>query len=136
MKEYLSLPEKQDETREAPENSEYKANSAEENTNPDDSVLGTEENGHGAIECSKDETKLEKDCTSQSSSTVVRQFKNIVAIVDPPRVGLHPTVSDYLRAFLCICSLISYLSWPPSNCTHTHTLFLSPSNLLHLHTNC
>lgn len=94
MKEYLSLPEKQDENREAPENSESKANSAEENMNPVDCVLGNEENGHGATECPKDETKLEKNGTSQSSSTAVRQFRNIVAIVDPPRVGLHPTVSD------------------------------------------
>lgn len=110
MKEYLSLPEKKDENRETSENNESEANAAEENINSVDSMPGTEnssvlnhENGHGASECSKDEAKLEKDCTSLSSSIPVRQFKNVVAIVDPPRVGLHPTVSD-LQAFLCICS--------------------------------
>ena len=111
MKEYLSLPEKQDENRDTSENNESEANSAEENINSVDGVVGAEnssvvvnhENGHAVSGCSKDEAKLEKDSTSQSSSNPMRQFKNVVAIVDPPRVGLHPTVSD-LQAFLCICS--------------------------------
>lgn len=100
MKEYLSLPEKQDENRETSENNESGVDSAEENMNSVDAVVVAEnssvvnhENGHAVSGCSKDEAKLEKDSTSQSSINPMRQFKNVVAIVDPPRVGLHPTVS-------------------------------------------
>lgn len=111
MKEYLSLPKQQDENSDTSQNKESEANSAEENINSADCVLGTEdsssvdhEDGCSAIKCSKDETKLEKHCASESSSTPVQQFKNVVAIVDPPRVGLHPTVSD-VEAFLSFYAL-------------------------------
>ena len=39
--------------------------------------------------------------TSESGSTSVQQFKNVVAIVDPPRVGLHPVVSYMLDTYSC-----------------------------------
>ena len=35
------------------------------------------------------------------------QFKNVVAIVDPPRAGLHPTVSDTLCRILIVGRYIS-----------------------------
>lgn len=112
MKEYLSLPERQDENTETSENNEPEANSAEEN-----SPTVNHENGNGVNESSKDETKLEKDSASKSSSIRFRQFKNVVAIVDPPRVGLHPTVSDpnenLLHAYYE--SLLFFVSTPVEN---------------------
>lgn len=41
------------------------------------------------------QSQLQKDCTSEGNSSV-QPFKNVVAIVDPPRGGLHPTVSNTL----------------------------------------
>lgn len=44
-------------------------------------------------------SKTCQDCSSISNNVVFAaaacQFKNVVAIVDPPRVGLHPTVSTF-----------------------------------------
>lgn len=40
----------------------------------------------------EDETKVQKGSESENGNTLVQQFKNVVAIVDPPRAGLHPTV--------------------------------------------
>lgn len=101
MKEYLSLAQKQDDI------------SAEENVNPADPVLETEdttivdhENGSSESK-SNDETKLE-NCVLENSISQVQQFKNVVAIVDPPRVGLHPTVSDF-EVLMCICIIIPSL---------------------------
>lgn len=37
----------------------------------------------------------EETCASKDEDgAVMHQFKNVVAIVDPPRVGLHPVVSN------------------------------------------
>ncbi|KAL0369671.1 UNVERIFIED_CONTAM: Zinc finger CCCH domain-containing protein 24 [Sesamum angustifolium] len=117
MKEYLSLPHKQDETSEMSESKESEVVSADENISSADSVTRIEdklsvehENGSSAGKCSKDEAQLEKHCTLESS-TPVQQFKNVVAIVDPPRVGLHPTVSA-IEAFLCTDALVSGLPFP------------------------
>lgn len=104
MKEYLSLP--QHDVRNTSQNKEPEVNCVKENTVSVDCALETEdistiqpESDIGANECSTDKTELEKNCTSENSSTV-QQFKNIVAIVDPPRVGLHPTVSES-KVILC-----------------------------------
>ncbi|KAH9700683.1 zinc finger CCCH domain-containing protein 24 [Citrus sinensis] len=37
------------------------------------------------------QSQLQKDCTSEGNS-LAQPFKNVVAIVDPPRGGLHPTI--------------------------------------------
>lgn len=56
------------------------------------------ENANPASECPED--GLKKPVTepqngiSENENTSARTFKNVVAIVDPPRSGLHPTVSN------------------------------------------
>jgi len=35
---------------------------------------------------------VQKGNSSENENTSMQQFKNVVAIVDPPRAGLHPTV--------------------------------------------
>ncbi|KAG6415406.1 hypothetical protein SASPL_122817 [Salvia splendens] len=133
MKEYLSLPEKQDENRETSENNESGVNSAEENINSVDGVVVAEnssvvnhENGHAVSGCSKDEAKLEKDSTPQSSSNPMRQFKNVVAIVDPPRVGLHPTVIKVLRTQSRLRRLV-YISCNPDSLVANAIELCTPS---------
>ncbi|KAJ6819310.1 zinc finger CCCH domain-containing protein 24 [Iris pallida] len=54
------------------------------------------------------EDKNAKDAAS------VHQFKNVVAIVDPPRVGLHPTVIKVLRTHPRIRRLV-YISCNPES---------------------
>lgn len=46
-------------------------------------------------------------CSSESNEKGHR-FKNVVAIVDPPRVGLHPTVSFFFFFFVIILVLQWY----------------------------
>jgi tRNA (uracil-5-)-methyltransferase len=41
--------------------------------------------------CQDDTSALKNDVLASTAC----QFKNVVAIVDPPRVGLHPTVSKF-----------------------------------------
>ncbi|KAG6417915.1 hypothetical protein SASPL_120112 [Salvia splendens] len=133
MKEYLSLPEKKDENRETSENNESGVNSAKENINSVDGVVGAEnstvvnhENGHAMSGCSEDEAKLEKDSTSQSSSNPMRQYKNVVAIVDPPRVGLHPTVIKVLRTQSRLRRLV-YISCNPDSLVANAIELCTPS---------
>ena len=41
--------------------------------------------------------KTEQKDSSETERSTKRQFKNVVAIVDPPRPGLHPDVIKALR---------------------------------------
>ncbi|KAL0417730.1 UNVERIFIED_CONTAM: Zinc finger CCCH domain-containing protein 24 [Sesamum radiatum] len=132
MKEYLSLPHKQDETSEMSESKESEVVSADENISSADSVTRIEdnlsvehENGSSAGKCSKDEAQLEKHCTLESS-TPVQQFKNVVAIVDPPRVGLHPTVIKVLRTQSRLRRLV-YISCNPESLVANAIELCTPS---------
>lgn len=84
--------------------------------NMDSTDSATEPEGKTGLECTNDkslsessvdditesETQLKKSSSSENLTTPVQHFKNVVAIVDPPRAGLHPTVSD-LSAFILGC---------------------------------
>lgn len=64
---------------------------------PEDSTCPEPENGKQASHCSENnnsevENEVPKESVSENGNTSVHQFKNVVAIVDPPRAGLHPTV--------------------------------------------
>lgn len=101
LKEYLNLTQQQDELPKGSQTNgeettmdEEKDNSVDKTTNPEDSNTGLK-NGADVTGCLKNEGEnLENQLqTSKSEPTARQQFKNVVAIVDPPRVGLHPTVS-------------------------------------------
>lgn len=74
--------------------------------------------GRCSSNVSKDNVKstenLENVLPGESTVTdaAVRQFKRVVAIVDPPRVGLHPTVIKALRSHPRIRQLV-YISCNP-----------------------
>lgn len=101
LKEYLSLPQKQDEISDTFQGKEDEMKCAEETIDSEDSVLGPEgstclENENGN---STNESQIQKNSTSENRNALMHQFKNVVAIVDPPRVGLHPTVSKFIYIF-------------------------------------
>lgn len=107
LKEYLNVPQKPDEISNTSENSDKENATAGEKDTSIDAVLDPEEssshdltNNKSASGSENEEqeagSQLQKNCTSESGNTSVQQFKNVVAIVDPPRVGLHPIVSYML----------------------------------------
>ncbi|XP_062171985.1 zinc finger CCCH domain-containing protein 24 isoform X2 [Alnus glutinosa] len=114
LKEYLNAPQKLDEISDTSGTSDKETTSAGEKDTSIDSVLDPEEstrhdlvNNKSASDCSENggqeaESQLKRNCTSEIGNTSVQQFKNVVAIVDPPRVGLHPIVSYML---LCCVQL-------------------------------
>lgn len=105
LKDYLNPLQKQDEN--ASESSNKEITIAEEKDSSTDNVAENEggsgqdpENDIAASDCpegsgEEPQRQLQKDCTSEGNSSV-QQFKNVVTIVDPPRGGLHPTVSSML----------------------------------------
>lgn len=117
MKEYLSLPQKPDEVC-TTQNTEPEVSTNEEEIKSADSELGTDDNSStvhendcGEVKHSEDGMRTQEHCTSESKSTAIRQFENVVAIVDPPRVGLHPTVSDEVFLFWLMFTPIIYVKF-------------------------
>ncbi|EYU18839.1 hypothetical protein MIMGU_mgv1a0189602mg, partial [Erythranthe guttata] len=122
MKEYLSLPEKPcDDVSIASKNKEESevelAEESNSSVNP--------ENGFNASTRATDETQLEKQCTSENNSPLHR-FKNVVAIVDPPRVGLHPTVIKVIRTQSQLKRLV-YISCNPESLVANAIELCTPS---------
>lgn len=76
-----------------------KVNLAENATNPEENLIIELETCEGEFKCNTNggqESDSQQSC-NLASATSVQHFKNVVAIVDPPRVGLHPTVSSNLN---------------------------------------
>lgn len=107
LKEYLNLPKKQDEISCSSKINNDEPTSIEENSSDnipdcDDSAslkLGSR-NGKSTSGCPDNgshglDNQPQNSCPMENDSPLL-QFKNVVAIVDPPRAGLHPTVSDTL----------------------------------------
>lgn len=97
LKEYLAPHPKQEEISpmEKDVKTSEKIDSAEDAIKPETS-------SDQQLDCQQELCSLESEnkdvenqlcSTSESGTTLLQHFKNIVAIVDPPRVGLHPTVS-------------------------------------------
>ncbi|XP_051134439.1 zinc finger CCCH domain-containing protein 24 isoform X2 [Andrographis paniculata] len=123
MKEYLSLPQKQDDISDTTQIAETEAVSAEENVDSAEKVL--EKGSDPTVDCStKDDSHLDEHNTSTTSN--VRQFKNVVAIVDPPRVGLHPTVIKVLRTQTRLRRLV-YISCNPESLVANAIELCTPS---------
>ncbi|KAK7404722.1 hypothetical protein VNO78_05678 [Psophocarpus tetragonolobus] len=95
---YKSCPE--------PENGETVSHSKNNNT----------EVGGEVLKCS----------TSENGNTSLQQFKNVVAIVDPPRAGLHPTVIKALRTHPRLRRLV-YISCNPETLVANAIELCTPS---------
>lgn len=120
LKEYLNASQKQDESQNISESGDKVSSTAEERDistdnvqDPKGSLCHSAENiaergessshevekvktGSDSLEDGKPEpdSQVESNCTSENGNPSVQCFKNVVAIVDPPRGGLHPTVSN------------------------------------------
>jgi tRNA (uracil-5-)-methyltransferase len=81
LKEYLDVPKEQADDSDVPE----------DNACPDPGN-GESASHHSENNNSEIENDVPKGSTSENGNTSRKQFKNVVAIVDPPRAGLHPTV--------------------------------------------
>nr|XP_043636061.1 zinc finger CCCH domain-containing protein 24 [Erigeron canadensis] len=71
--------------------------------------------------------KEESKCVTDSSSSELHQFENVVAIVDPPRVGLHPTVIKALRTHSGLKRLV-YISCNPESLMANAIELCAPSS--------
>ncbi|XP_058101800.1 zinc finger CCCH domain-containing protein 24 isoform X3 [Magnolia sinica] len=88
------------------------------------SMSGSEQSN---LEEFKDPSK--KNCISEenvNSDVPVRQFKHVVAIVDPPRVGLHPIVIKALRTHPSLRRLV-YISCNPETLVANAIELCTPS---------
>ncbi|CAN4120321.1 unnamed protein product [Withania somnifera] len=88
-------------------------------------------NGKSLSESSPDgntesETLLKKSYSSENLTTPVQHFKNVVAIVDPPRAGLHPTVIKLLRTNSRLRRLV-YISCNPESLVANAIELCTPS---------
>lgn len=138
LKEYLDVPQKPDEISNTSESSVKEITTAGEKDSSIDNVLDPEENSShdllnnkNASGCSENGgqeagSPLQRNCTSESGSTSVQQFKNVVAIVDPPRVGLHPVVIKALRTHPRLQRLV-YISCNPESLVANAIEFCTPS---------
>ncbi|KAL2328618.1 hypothetical protein Fmac_022045 [Flemingia macrophylla] len=71
-------------------------------------------------------SEVQKGSTSENGNTSMQQFKNIVAIVDPPRAGLHPTVIKALRTHPRLRRLV-YISCNPETLVANAIELCTPS---------
>ncbi|KAM7522335.1 hypothetical protein LguiA_012237 [Lonicera macranthoides] len=136
LKEYLNLTQQQDELPKGSQTNgeettmdEEKYNSVDKTANPENSSPGLElKNGEDVIRCLKNEGEnFENQLqTNKSEPTASQQFKNVVAIVDPPRVGLHPTVIKALRTHPRLRRLV-YISCNPESLVANAIELCTPS---------
>ncbi|CAK7327415.1 unnamed protein product [Dovyalis caffra] len=137
LKEYLDVRQKEGEQVNASE-SRDKDVTVEDNNTPIDDVLdssnnpshglGNGEGASGHLENGGQEirSQLQKSCTSKEGSSSMLHYKNVVAIVDPPRGGLHPTVIKALRTHSCLRRLV-YISCNPETLVANAIELCTPS---------
>ncbi|XP_055833376.1 zinc finger CCCH domain-containing protein 24 [Solanum dulcamara] len=108
--------------------------------NMDSTDSATEPEGKTGLECTNDkslsessvdgitesETQLKRSSSSENLTTPVQHFKNVVAIVDPPRAGLHPTVIKLLRTNSRLRRLV-YISCNPESLVANAIELCTPS---------
>ncbi|XP_004295024.1 PREDICTED: zinc finger CCCH domain-containing protein 24 [Fragaria vesca subsp. vesca] len=99
----------------------------DEKPNPEESSSHEPENGKTASDSIENGMhELQQSCSSEKNKSPVRCFKNIVAIVDPPRSGLHPTVIKALRTHSGLRRLV-YISCNPETLVANAIELCTPS---------
>ncbi|KAA8544035.1 hypothetical protein F0562_021788 [Nyssa sinensis] len=138
LKEYLNLPKKQDENPNVSESNGEKISTVVDEETPMENLPDPEgstsleiENGKGTSAHSKNDNQelqshLQKSCSPENGTNSMQQFKNVVAIVDPPRVGLHPTVIKALRTHPGLRRLV-YISCNPESLVANAIELCTPS---------
>ncbi|WJX44181.1 hypothetical protein P8452_31191 [Trifolium repens] len=115
LKEYVDVPKEQADDSDVPE----------DNACPDPGN-GESASHHSENNNSEIENDVPKGSTSENGNTSRKQFKNVVAIVDPPRAGLHPTVLKALRTHTLLRRLV-YISCNPESLVANAIELCTPS---------
>ncbi|CAJ1979312.1 unnamed protein product [Sphenostylis stenocarpa] len=71
-------------------------------------------------------SEVQKGNSVENGNTSMQQFRNVVAIVDPPRAGLHPTVIKALRTHPRLRRLV-YISCNPESLVANAIELCTPS---------
>lgn len=136
LREYLDDPQKQDDTSN-PSDNDKKQNGTPENQNslmkneadPEDCTNEVNLDVDHACGSDKGEQDLQTNLqinTTNGVSAQKQQFKNVVAIVDPPRSGLHPVVLKALRTHPRLKRLV-YISCNPETLVANAIELCTPS---------
>ncbi|XP_020532585.1 zinc finger CCCH domain-containing protein 24 isoform X2 [Jatropha curcas] len=114
LKEYLNGCQKQDKLPNACGSGDKDITTDKDKDNPTGNEnssheLGKDKGGSGCSENGgqENQNQLQKSSSSEDENSSIPQFKNVVAIVDPPRSGLHPTVIKVLRTHSHLRRLVS-----------------------------
>ncbi|KAL6967269.1 hypothetical protein U1Q18_033073 [Sarracenia purpurea var. burkii] len=140
LREYSTLTPKSDEITNSSASNNEECTNIEEKGTPSDNIpvcedgssleLENSKSAAGCLENSSQELgnkKPQKSCASENGTPSVRQFKNVVAIVDPPRFGLHPTVIKALRTHPRLRRLV-YISCNPESLVANAIELCTPSS--------
>ncbi|XP_031122709.1 zinc finger CCCH domain-containing protein 24 [Ipomoea triloba] len=138
LKEYLVGPQIQDELSKSLKKSDPEITSIKEKVDSEDRTPGSEDKNGFDQESSKSAAELlengNKDTEDQlqtsgeleNTTPPVQKFSNVVAIVDPPRMGLHPTVIKVLRTHQQLKRLV-YISCNPESLVANAIELCTPS---------
>ncbi|KAK9676742.1 hypothetical protein RND81_11G097200 [Saponaria officinalis] len=129
--------EQQCDTSDPPEKCETGENKAENESPSLNNELGSEkcsneeskesDDAFGSIESTEDVPTDVLKKASVNGSVMKQQFKNVVAIVDPPRSGLHPIVLKALRTHTRLKRLV-YISCNPETLMANAIELCTPSS--------
>ncbi|XVE79741.1 hypothetical protein DITRI_Ditri14bG0081200 [Diplodiscus trichospermus] len=132
LNEHLNVSERQDQLSSALESSDKGVACEEKDTFTTNSHNDGESSCQDPEKCSSEndgkelQDKLQGSYTSKDGISSVQQFKNVVAIVDPPRMGLHPTVIKALRTHERLRRLV-YISCNPESLVANAIELCTPS---------
>lgn len=136
LKEYLNHPQEQDEVPNVSQINDEDTSISEDKgptvkNEPDPEESSDLECKNGESGCTGTgsqelDTDVQKSCSSANGTSSRKQFKNVVAIVDPPRVGLHPTVIKALRTHPGLRRLV-YISCNPDSLVANAIELCTPS---------
>ncbi|GAB2215163.1 hypothetical protein Droror1_Dr00019541 [Drosera rotundifolia] len=127
LNEYLNEPQPMDEALDLSELDGTNPTSAENGSNPDEPLREKAQKGVDASGPDKEELELPETQPAANGAALMQQtFKNVVAIVDPPRGGLHPTVIKTLRTHPWLRRLV-YISCNPETLVANAIELCTPS---------
>ncbi|XP_022731822.1 zinc finger CCCH domain-containing protein 24 [Durio zibethinus] len=133
LKEYLIVSEKQGQLSSALESSDKGIVNCEEKDayatsahNDGESSCQEPENCYSENDGKEIQNQLQESSTPKDGNSSVQLFKNVIAIVDPPRMGLHPTVIKALRTHARLRCLV-YISCNPESLVANAIELCTPS---------
>ncbi|KAL8151036.1 hypothetical protein V2J09_020844 [Rumex salicifolius] len=137
LKEYLKVTKEHDMTSYSPkvENKEnIEENGKDTAADKETAQCDDDENPESETHKSDAAELVEKDLQNQHEKISTengiqekKQFSNVVVIVDPPRMGLHPVVTKTLRSHPSLCRLV-YISCNPDTLVANAIELCTPSS--------